>query len=170
MNCTQERVTLPLPAGFRLTVKSFAFHLIFYLQQEHSMDDVDRVALRVTLSAILGSLGGIATAMYRGHPMPRSVGLTALSCAMTATACFGAERCAASVSKNMFHHEDNHWDTVLMCHGFGGIVGGSILGSLYIGKPAHGIVFFVPVMLFIGTGEKLYADFRDEAIQRNIRE
>lgn len=134
------------------------------------MENIDRVASRVTIAAFLGTLAGVGTSMYRGTPMRRTVGLTAFSCAMTGTVCFGAERCATIVAKNAFHREDNDWDNVLLCHWFGGLVGGSILGTLYIGKPTHGILFFTPLMMLVGTGEKLFEDAREERIQRILKQ
>jgi hypothetical protein len=136
------------------------------------MEQLDRVATRVSLAALMGTLAGVGTAMYKGHPMARTVGLTAFSCAVTATACFGAERCVNTLIRKGFHQdatENNSWESVLGSHAAGGTLGGSILGTLYIGKPVHGIVFFVPFMLLVGTGEKLLYDVQEEHIQRILR-
>jgi hypothetical protein len=130
------------------------------------MEDLDRLTTRISLSAFVGAIAGVGTSLFKGFPMRRTVGLTALSCAMTGTACFGAERCATIVSRRLWGHLGNEWDTVLTSHFIGGVVGGSLLGGLYIGKPVHGVVFFVPLMLLVGTGEKLFQDMREEHLQR----
>jgi hypothetical protein len=134
------------------------------------MDNLDQIASRVTLAGSIGALGGVATSLFKGTPMGRTVGLTAFSCAMTGTACFGAERCAAMVSSKFFHHDSGAWEDVLLSHSIGGIVGGSLLGSLYKSKPIHGVAFFLPLMLLIGTGEKLFQDVREERMQQMVQE
>ena len=134
------------------------------------MEDLDRVTSRVSIAAVIGALAGTGTALLKGNPLRRTIAFTAFSCALTGTACFSAERGASIVSRHLFHRHGNQWDDVLACHSIGGAVGGAILGTLYIGKPLHGIVFFVPLMLLIGTGEKLFQDVREEQIQRITRE
>ena len=130
------------------------------------MEDFDRVTSRVSLAAVFGALAGTGTSLLNGTPMRRTIAFTAFSCALTGTACFSAERGATLVSRHLFHRHGNQWEDVLVCHSIGGVVGGAILGTLYIGKPLHGVVFFVPLMLLIGTGEKLFQDVREEQIQR----
>ncbi|GKY94083.1 hypothetical protein MPSEU_000374800 [Mayamaea pseudoterrestris] len=136
------------------------------------MEEVDRISLEVTLSAAMGALAGVGTSLYKGTPMIRTVGRTSLSCALTGTACFGAERCAALAARTFYerNYDSNEWGDVMFSHAMGGLLGGSILGSLYIGKPAHGVVFFVPLMLLFGTGKKLFVDVREEAVNRMTRD
>ena len=134
------------------------------------MQDLDRVSARVTAVGALGALAGVGTAMYKGHLLGRTVGLTALSCAMVGTACFGAERLAAfSLRGGPLEGELGRSSFLMLTHACGGVVGGSLLGALYIGKPLHGIVFFVPTMTMVGFAEALFQDMVDEQKRLQIQ-
>lgn len=163
-----ETIVLHRPSRFQEKQERILEQIIY--STVAIMDEIDRIASRVTIATCFGALAGVGTAMFKGHPMARTVGLTAFSCAMTGTACFGAERCASVLTKRVLQRNDNEWETVLGTHAMGGLLGGSILGGLYIGKPIHGVVFFVPFMLLVGTGEKLFYDVREERNQRLHRE
>ena len=131
------------------------------------MEQLDRVGVRVTLAGCLGGIAGVLHAMLRGHPMVRIASLTAFSWALTGTACFGAERISSLSTRQYLleHLSLSPMQCTLVSHAMGGAVGGSLLGFLYIRKPLHGIAFFVPLMLVIGTGEQLLDDMRQERIQ-----
>lgn len=150
------------------------------------MEDIDRISSRVTLAACLGALGGAGTAVFRGTPMGRTVGFTALSCALSGTACFGSERVAsrlllrgvgldgggAAIDEKDEDNTNirNAWELTLGSHAIGGTVGGALLGAMYGGRPGQGALFFTPLMLLIGTGEKLFEDMRNEIVERSIEE
>mgnify|MGYP005864731443 CR=1 FL=1 len=134
------------------------------------MEDFDRASARVTVAGALGALGGVGTAMYKGHPIPRTVGLTAFSCAMVASACFGSERLAATALRGgPLEKELGRGPFLVMTHACGGFLGGGILGYLYIQKPMHGVSFFVPIMSAIGYAESLFQDMVDEQRALQIR-
>lgn len=127
------------------------------------MEDFDRVSARVTAVGALGALAGVGTAMYKGHPILRTVGLTALSCAMAGSACFGTERLAAAALRGgPLEKELGRGPFLIVTHACGGMLGGSILGFLYIQKPLHGMIFFVPIMSCVGFAESLFQDMVDE--------
>lgn len=127
------------------------------------MEDFDRVSARVTLAGVMGALAGTVTAMYKGHPMGRTAGLTAASCAMVGTACFATERIAdISLRRGPLREELGRSGFLMVTHACGGLVGGGILGYLYIRNPIRGAVFFVPVMTVIGYADSLFQDMLDE--------
>jgi len=150
------------------------------------MDEVlDHVSVRVSLAGCLGGLSGIGTALHRGTPFGRTVGLTALSCAAAGTACFSAERVAnaallsnrgkamygsAFASTGKLTNNNDDWIRTLTSHAFGGFAGGTFLGTLYGGKPWQGALFFTPLMLLAGTLERLFEDVRQERIQEMIQQ
>ena len=128
-----------------------------------SMEDFDYASRRVTLSGIFGALAGVGTAMYKGHPLFRTTALTAASCAMAASACFGTERLAAFFMRGgPFEQDAGRAGFLMTTYSVGGALGGSILGAFYIGKPLHGFVFFAPIMTFIGFADSLFQDMIDE--------
>jgi hypothetical protein len=132
------------------------------------LEDFDRISVRVTLSGLMGGLAGVGTAMYRGHPLARTVGLTALSCAMVGSACFTSERVFALALRDS-EKELGRSPFLIMTHACGGVVGGSVLGYLYIRKPMHGVVFFMPLMTAIGFAESLFQDLVEEQQQYPLR-
>lgn len=147
------------------------------------LEQVDYVSARVKIFTGFGVLGGVGTALFKGHPMGRTVLLTAASCAMTSTALFTSERIATaawrmqSVAPHSATMLDNSlrqtppspavpdWEEMLTTYAMGGVLGGSMLGYLYIRRPLHGVLFFVPLMLLVGTFDKLFQDLRQERIQ-----
>lgn len=132
------------------------------------MEDFDRVSARVTVAGALGALGGVGTAMHKGYRIPRTMGLTAFSCAMVASACLTGERLVANLLRGgPLEKELGRGPFLIMTHACGGFLGGGVLGYLYIRKPIHGVIFFVPVMSAIGYAESLFQDLADE--QRQFR-
>jgi hypothetical protein len=141
------------------------------------MEVIDHIAARVTLAAAFGAFAGVGAAMYKGHGSPpRTAALAAMSCALSATACFGSERVAAVAVARLLQTKrgtsgsellfSNSWEVALTTHAIGGVVGGSIVGFLYLGRPLRGVAFFAPFMLVVGTGEKLLNDVRRENQER----
>lgn len=99
------------------------------------------------------------------HSTLRTAGLTSLSCALTATACFGTERVAYFATKKLvcafeqetlitnISYSKQQQYLYLTSHAIGGMVGGAWLGTLYLGRPWRGVVFFTPLMMLIATAE-----------------
>ena len=145
---------------------------------------MDHIAARVSLAATMGAAAGMGTAILKGHAAAaRTTALTAFSCAMVGTACFTTERCAAVALQQLQQNRDdsndtnknvafrsssmtktinNSWEFVLTTHAVGGVLGGALTGWLYLRRPLRGVAFLVPLMLLVGTGEKLLEDVRRE--------
>lgn len=115
-------------------------------------ETLDHLSKRVLLAGSVGSIVGVLHGMYKGHArLPRTAALTMLSCALSATACFGSER---------FFHQTmaqplmgSTRNAVLVSHAAGGVVAGAWLGGLYLHRPLRGVVFFTPLMILLGYGE-----------------
>jgi hypothetical protein len=148
------------------------------------MEYVDHIANRVTCATLVGGLWGCLSAMHKGHILSRSAGLTAFSCAMTATACFSCER-IADYALNTFvverynnnNNNNNNNNTAsetktdimssslkqtIMTHAIGGCLGGGLTGALYIRKPLRGVVFVTPLMMLVG-----YVEYKIKYLGRN---
>jgi hypothetical protein len=139
------------------------------------MEDVDRVAARVSVVGVLGAWAGASIGLFKGHHrIGRTVGLTAFSCAMCATACLGSERLAANAGQYLLGRDNikanYRWPATFASHAVGGYVGGAFVGGLYMGRPTRGIVFFVPLMTLFGLGELLFEDMREERLRQIIQE
>ena len=110
-------------------------------------ETIDYMSARVAMSALVGATGGLTLATLRGHHFPtRTVGLTALSCAASAAACFGMERAANAVLSSREQPVRR-----FASHAIGGLLGGSLLGFLFIRKPVRGALFFTPIMLAVAV-------------------
>jgi hypothetical protein len=138
------------------------------------MDPLDHLAARITAAGGFGALAGVGIALFKGHRIPRTAGLTAFSCALCGTACFGSERLASASAQYFLGSSDeyqrlNHWETTLASHFIGGNLGGAIVGGLYTGKPARGVLFFTPLTVFFGFGDVLFQDMREERLQRILQ-
>ena len=117
-------------------------------------ETLDYMSARVGLSALIGATGGLTLATLRGHHLPmRTVGLTALSCAASAAPCFGFERVAHAALTSQ-EQPARRYES----HAMGGLLGGSLLGFLFIRKPIRGALFFTPIMLAVAfVDEKVAA-------------
>jgi hypothetical protein len=136
-----------------------------HLERQNSskkMEVIDHISSRVTLAGSLGAIGGVVNAMHKGHRIPRTAGLTAFSCALSATVCVGTER--------LFALAPPVKEFPLVTHALSGLFGGALLGGLYLGRPLRGAFFFVPVMLLVGTGEQYLQDLRRERLEQQHRE
>ena len=148
-----------------------------------TMDVINHISARVSVAAVFGAAIGIGTAIHKGHHVPiRTAGMTALSFAMVATACLVSERLVAvAMDPSIVIDDDHHgsstnkrikrwsWESTLQSHAAGGVLGGGLLGYLYLKRPLRGVVFFTPVMLLVGTGEMLYQDVVWEHKQRSMQ-
>lgn len=132
----------------------------------------DHIAARVSLSGVVGAIGGAALALYKGHrSLPRTAGMTAFSCALSATVCVGTERLfSLSLAPMLLTKEEEKasssgcvppkLENVLATHALGGFFGGAVLGGLYLGRPLRGSFFFVPFMILVGVGEHRLQAYR----------
>ena len=129
-------------------------------------DALDHISARVTLAGGVGSLGGVALALYRGHVIPRTAGLTGLSCALSATVCVGLERV---FHQTVLGDKVPTLERTCASHVLGGFFGGALLGGLYVGKPLRGSFFFVPVMMIVGMGEYQLQGMREQ-LQQEVQQ
>jgi hypothetical protein len=138
------------------------------------MEEIDRLAARVTAVGCLGALAGVSIGLFKGHHrIARTAGLTAFSCALCGTACLGSERLAANAGKFLLGDSiksDYRWPATFLSHAIGGGAGGAFVGGLYMGRPTRGVVFFVPLMTLFGLGELLFEDMREERLRQIIQE
>jgi hypothetical protein len=135
------------------------------------MEEFDRVSNRVTLVGGMGAIAGVAIGMYKGHPLPRTSGLTAVSCALAGTACFGAERFVSLAGNRLLGLDRTlgHWERTFFSHVVGGSIGGALLGALYMRRPIRGVVFFTPVMMVVALGEVLFEDLKNDKLESAMR-
>ena len=125
---------------------------------------------RVALAALVGGTGGLTLAVLRGYHIPvRTTGLTALSCAASATACFGCERFVDmaltwNLSSSSLSSQPREGERLrrYASHAMGGMLGGSLLGLLFIRKPVRGALLFTPMMIVAAV-----VDDKMTALQRS---
>lgn len=139
------------------------------------MEEIDRLAARVTAVGCLGALTGAGIGLFKGHHrIARTAGLTAFSCALCGTACLGSERLAANAGKYLLGGDtiksDYRWPATFLSHAVGGLAGGAFVGGLYMGRPTRGIVFFVPLMTLFGLGELIFEDMQEERLRQIMQE
>lgn len=127
------------------------------------MEEVDRVAARVSICALTGILGGTAYATLRGFPLANIAIKSGTSCAMVGTVLFGVERLAYLAMKEQI---DNERRLVLTSHAFSGVMGGGINGYLYQKKPMRGMFYFIPVMLGVGFLDLMWQQKKQERIMQ----
>jgi hypothetical protein len=136
------------------------------------MDEVDRVAHRVTLSALAGLLGGASLATLKGSSIPRNALSMATSCALVGTACFGFERLSnvamrqtVLAAENSTSDNNERTSTLLYAsHAIGGMVGGGITGALFQHRPIPGMILCTPLMLGIALAEQAFETARKERL------
>lgn len=126
------------------------------------MEYLDRVANRVSLSALTGFVAGSAYATFTGLPLRATSIKVAGSCAIVGTALFGAERLAYVAMKDQI---DSERRLVLTSHSFSGLMGGGLNGYLYHKKPLRGMFFFLPTMMVVGFLELAWEQQRQARIQ-----
>lgn len=117
------------------------------------MDEtLDHLSKRIVLAGSVGSIVGVLQGMYKGHArLQRTAALTLLSCALTATACFGSERFFYKTITEPLMGSTR--SALLVSHAAGGVVAGAWLGGLYLQRPLRGVIFFTPIMVWLGYGE-----------------
>ena len=125
------------------------------------MEDVDYVAARTAVAALMGGISGASLAIFRGHSVQMMASRMAGSWAMAATACIGAQRMANVAGRHIFAESgiDEKSDAMIVgTHCAGGMFGGGLLGYLFIRKPIRGMVFLTPVMLMVSLAEIRYEE------------
>ena len=125
------------------------------------MEHVDRVAARVSLSAVVGFFASFA--FSRGSL--RSTALkVAGSCAIASTSLFGAERLAYALlqSQNVIEEPSR---LLLTSHAIGGAAGGSLNGLLYVRRPHVGLVVFTPIMIGVAFAEMEWENHKERRRQ-----
>lgn len=135
------------------------------------MDEVDRVAGRVSLAAMAGLLGGVALATYKGHPLLKTSVSVAASCALVGTACFGFERLSNLALRQIIivnnnTDEQTQQRVFYASHAIGGMIGGGITGALFQRRPLPGMALCVPLMVGVAYAEEKYAEERQERLRQ----
>ena len=111
------------------------------------MEHIDHTSARVTLSALLGLVGGSGYATLTGLPLRSTSIKVAGSFAIAGTALFSMERIAFLAFEQSLGGEEQHRRLLLTSHAFSGVAGGALNGYLYQRKPIQGMVLFVPIMM-----------------------
>jgi len=123
------------------------------------MEDVDYVAARTVIAALAGGISGASMATFRGHNPITLASRMAGTWAMAATACIGSQRLFCAAAQYLIQPVDEKSDAMLVgTHTMGGIMGGGLLGYLYIRKPIRGMIFLTPVMLLVSLVEIRYEE------------
>jgi hypothetical protein len=136
-----------------------------------AMDEVDRVANRVSLAALTGLLGGVSLATYKGSSIPRTSLSMAASFAIVGTACFGLERLSNVVMRqvNVENSDNKHEQMALYAsHAIGGMVGGGITAAIFQQRPIPGMILCTPLMLGIALAELTFKAAREERLQEML--
>lgn len=132
------------------------------------MEDIDRVANRMTISFVAGLVGGGTMAIFKGAPVPKTSLSVAASCALVATACFGLERIS-----NVALRTANVSDATTQfyaSHAVGGVAGGALTGLLFQSRAVPGVLLFTPAMMLIAFGEIQFEQARQARLLRLLKE
>mmetsp|Transcript_16136 Transcript_16136/g.26875 ORF Transcript_16136/g.26875 Transcript_16136/m.26875 type:complete len:175 (+) Transcript_16136:118-642(+) len=116
------------------------------------MEEVDRTAARVAISAVAGLTLGASIAIFKGAPIGRTAMSVSASCALAGTACLGTERVANNAIR-LLSEGTEPTTRNFVSHGLGGAVGGGIAGGLFQGRVLSGSLLFTPIMLAAAYGE-----------------
>lgn len=137
------------------------------------MEEVDRVANRVALSAAAGLTLGASIAIFKGSPIGRTALSVSASCALTGTACFVTERVADNAIRLLTENSGIRMDEtkrIYASHAIGGGVGGGIAGGLFQGRVLSGVLLFTPIMLSVAYGELSAKEYRQERLRQLLGE
>ena len=133
------------------------------------MDEVDRVAARMSLATLSGLLGGAALATYKGSPLLKTSISMAVSCALVGTACFGFER-LSNVALQQFvdttKDEQPEQRVLYASHALGGMIGGGIAGALFQRRPIPGMMLCTPIMVCVAFAEEKFEEERQERLRQ----
>lgn len=135
------------------------------------MEEVDRVANRVSIAAVSGLIAGAAFATHRGASVPRTAVSVAASCALIGTACFGTERIANMTMKQVAPTNDPKTNARMLyvSHAIGGFAGGGITGGLFQRHPVPGMILFAPVMMAFAWAELRLEQEREERLREFVQ-
>ena len=151
------------------------------------MNTIDHITYRVTFSTTVGMLVGASYSTLQALPLPKTTVSMASSFALASTACFIPERMfyhasfylvpkiqlepvkmsddkkvdLVSESSGSFFNERMRLYT---SHGLGGIVGGSVSGGLFKGRPIQGLMLLTPMMLGAAYGEMKLQDYKKKRL------
>ena len=156
------------------------------------IDDIlDRIGNRVTVSTMLGLLGGATYASYKGFPIAKTSASTAVSFALVSTACFVMERGANTIlhrSSTLLFDDDSadkvidnnsHYgdassayfrNLLYGSHALGGMMGGCVVGFLFQGKPLAGALLLTPIMLGVGKIELSLDEYRRKRLRQLVED
>ena len=129
------------------------------------MDEVDRVAARVAISAMAGLTLGASIAIFKGAPIGRTAMSVSASCALAGTACFGTERVANTAIRRLSEGTEPTTRD-FASHGIGGVVGGGIAGGLFQGRVLSGSLLFAPIMLGVAYGELRADEYKRDRLNQ----
>ena len=147
------------------------------------MNEIDRLSNRVSTFAFAGLLTGASTATYKALPIFNTSVTTAISFALTSTACLIPERIIYHSSFHFLAKEeeksvmegststiDNGVNDIerkrlIGSHIGGGVIGGFLSGSLFQKKISFkGIAVFTPIMIGVAFAELQLQDYRRQRL------
>ena len=133
------------------------------------MDEVKRVANRMTIAFMSGLAGGSIYALMKGRPAGKIAVAVAANCAVVSTACFSLER-VSNVALRQVLNEEDHNTSLYLSHAIGGAVGGSLLGYLFQFRAMPGFMLFTPAMVMVAFGEIKFEQARKVRLEKLLDE
>mmetsp|Transcript_21690 Transcript_21690/g.32499 ORF Transcript_21690/g.32499 Transcript_21690/m.32499 type:complete len:152 (+) Transcript_21690:27-482(+) len=142
-------------------------------------ETIDHMSNRVTLAALGGLLSGASLAIFRASPLFNTSVSVAVSFALTSTACIIPERVIYNSSFRIVEKckIDDDSDKVseierrrlIGSHIGGGIIGGTISGSLFQRKLSpSGMAVFTPLMIGVAFLELRLKDYRRKRLKEIV--
>lgn len=127
------------------------------------MEEVDRTAARVAISAMAGLTLGASIAIFKGAPIGRTAMSVSASCALAGTACFGSERVANNAIR-LLSEGTEPTTRDFASHNIGGMIGGGIAGGLFQKRVLSGSLLFTPIMIAVAYGELRADEYKRERL------
>jgi hypothetical protein len=134
-----------------------------------AMDEVKRVANRMTVALMSGLAGGATYAVLRGRPIGKSAIAVAANWAVISSTCFSVER-VSNVALGFVMNEEDYISRLYLSHAIGGAVGGSVLGFLFHGRVVPGFLLFTPAMVMVAFGEIAFEEARKVRLEKLLDE
>ena len=157
------------------------------------MDHLDHISNRITVASLSGLVIGASVATYKALPLPRTTLSIAASFALTSTACLIPERIIHQCSFYFFELTDSSVGTsnsntrsdnnnekmklggiledkerrrLIGSHIGGGIIGGTISGSLFQKRLSlNGMALFTPIMIGVAFLEFYLEDYKKQRLK-----